>query len=469
MSPALPKIEPASSSAATPPPASKKTDQSQSSFDDELNRARRTDDQKEQVAKAKGSSKPKEVKAPVPQPAKRTVASQGRAAKAPTSAPADKTAAALPAESDETPQSSEEKPGEQSKGKQREQDQSQSGATSTVIPVATAPDTAAPAATAIPAGSKQATETTGNKREPSVGRTAVRPVDANPDNSSATATQAADETSAADPAATTTDGEVPSEQKARGNPSAAKSASTLGKPAITARAKGSASQAPPSEAESADVSASAAAQTASLPASDVPADTGALAPVPDAPTTISASRPVAAPTEPGALASAPPARISGTSQTVSVDKPAPASPEVQFAEVNHPKLVTAIHGQLLPNGGSMQLRLDPPELGALHVTVRMQDGLMSAAFETSNDQATKLLSHSLGDLKTVLESQGVSVEKLQVRQTRQEQPGQGSSEERRQGSGAQDPDARREQQRRELLQRMWRRLNGSGDPLDMVA
>lgn len=163
-------------------------------------------------------------------------------------------------------------------------------------------------------------------------------------------------------------------------------------------------------------------------------------------------------------------RTASDPSTVDANKATPLPPETRFAEVNNPKLVTAIHGQLLPNGGSMQLRLDPPELGAVHITVHMRDGVMTAAFETSNDHATTLLSHSLNNLKTALETQGVSVEKLQVRQTaRQEQPSQnGSDDSARQGSG-QDPGARREQQRRELLQKMWRRLNGANNPLDMVA
>src|SRR5206468_12374312 len=98
--------------------------------------------------------------------------------------------------------------------------------------------------------------------------------------------------------------------------------------------------------------------------------------------------------------------------------PAPvASPEVQFAEANHPKIVAGVRSERLPNGGTMQIRLDPPELGALQVTVHMRDGVMTAAFETSNDDATRMLSHSLNQLKTVLESAGVSVEKLHVQQS----------------------------------------------------
>ena len=78
----------------------------------------------------------------------------------------------------------------------------------------------------------------------------------------------------------------------------------------------------------------------------------------------------------------------------------PSSAESQFADANHPKIVSGITGRLLPNGGAMQLRLDPPELGAMQIKVEMRDGVMTASFETSNDQATRLLSHSLGDLRS---------------------------------------------------------------------
>jgi flagellar hook-length control protein FliK len=151
--------------------------------------------------------------------------------------------------------------------------------------------------------------------------------------------------------------------------------------------------------------------------------------------------------------------------------PAPARPEAEFAETNHDRIVTSLRSQLLPNGGTMHMRLDPPELGVLQVTVRMQDGAMTASFETSNDQATKLLSHSLGQLKTVLESQGVSVEKLHVQQTPKDQQASSNGEDRQHQHAQQDGQSstRQEQQRREMLRRMWRRLGIGHDPLDMVA
>jgi flagellar hook-length control protein FliK len=146
------------------------------------------------------------------------------------------------------------------------------------------------------------------------------------------------------------------------------------------------------------------------------------------------------------------------------------SPQAAFVQENQPKIISSIQGQLLPNGGTMQIRLDPPELGALQVTVNMRNGVMSASFETSSDHATKLLSHSLGQLKSGLEATGVTVEKLQVAQApKQDAPSDSDSEsDSKQAPQEQQQQAQQDQQRREMVQRMWRKLAG-GDPLDLVA
>jgi flagellar hook-length control protein FliK len=151
--------------------------------------------------------------------------------------------------------------------------------------------------------------------------------------------------------------------------------------------------------------------------------------------------------------------------------PPPTPRELEFAQDNHDRLVTAIRTQLLPKGGSMQLRLDPPNLGTLEVAVRMIDGVMSVSFQTSSDETTKLLSHSLTHLKHVLESQGVSVDKLHVQQApRSDSPDRQQADQQHQRDNLQDEaSARQEQQRKEMLRRMWRKLAMGDDPLDLVA
>jgi flagellar hook-length control protein FliK len=147
------------------------------------------------------------------------------------------------------------------------------------------------------------------------------------------------------------------------------------------------------------------------------------------------------------------------------------SPVAQFAEANQPSIVSTIHGSLLPNGGTMNITLNPPDLGAMQITVRMEDGVMSASFQTSNDQATRLLTHTLGQLKEALETQGVSVGRLHVQQSSNSENSSGKGNDSESG-GQQSADGRsaqQEQQRRETLRRMWRRIRGGNDPLDLVA
>lgn len=157
------------------------------------------------------------------------------------------------------------------------------------------------------------------------------------------------------------------------------------------------------------------------------------------------------------------------------EKPAPApSPQQAFAQQNHERIVSSVRTQLLPNGGSMQIRLQPGNLGNMQISVRMVDGVMSASFQTSSDEATRLLSHSLSQLKTTLETQGIQVDRIQVTQApREAQSAQDnpSGDPNRQNSSRQEQQqqAHEENQRRLILNRMWQRMAIGEDPLDLVA
>lgn len=193
------------------------------------------------------------------------------------------------------------------------------------------------------------------------------------------------------------------------------------------------------------------------------APVGSAAEKATAPTTTSpVSNTVEAPVPPTPQAVVRPSPLEAPAPTPQPSMP----PEARFAQANHTGIVTSIRGQLLPNGGTMQIRLDPPELGALQVTVRVIDGMISASFQTSNDQATRLLSHSLAQLKSALQTTGVNVDRLSVQQSKPDE--QSAQQDHRQGSWDDQHNARQEQHRREALRRMWRRL-GVDDPLDMIA
>ncbi len=161
----------------------------------------------------------------------------------------------------------------------------------------------------------------------------------------------------------------------------------------------------------------------------------------------------------------------GSNHAAATPAQASASPDAGFAQTNHPTIVKTIAGQLLPSGGTMSIQLDPPELGALQVTVHIEDGVVSASFETSNDQATRILSHSLGQLKHALETQGIGVDRLHVQQSAKSDNANtqtGGDGSRRQGA-SDDASTQQQQQRREMMRRMWRRVAFGRDPLDLVA
>lgn len=153
---------------------------------------------------------------------------------------------------------------------------------------------------------------------------------------------------------------------------------------------------------------------------------------------------------------------------------APQQPEQRFAESNVDRIVSHVKSDLTPGGGSMKIRLDPPRLGQLQIDVTVDDGILTASFRTTNDEATRLLSHSISQLKTSLEQAGLSVDRIQVRQA---SPGEQASSNRQSSDQDQqqqqhnnrDTPDRQEQQRREMIQRMWAKLGVGEAPLDLVA
>jgi len=149
----------------------------------------------------------------------------------------------------------------------------------------------------------------------------------------------------------------------------------------------------------------------------------------------------------------------------------PPPQETQFAQANHANIVSDVKTALMPHGGTMRIRLDPPELGALQVNVEVRNGAVNATFQTSNDDATRLLSHSLGQLKTALESQGVTVDKIQVQQSPKNQDARNdtSQQQQQQRDDTQARQNQRDEQRREMLQKMWAKVSGQQMPVDLVA
>jgi flagellar hook-length control protein FliK len=175
-------------------------------------------------------------------------------------------------------------------------------------------------------------------------------------------------------------------------------------------------------------------------------------------------------TDPSSVASTPRPQAERVADSAAPKPPEPP-PEARFAESNHEKIVSGVRGELLPNGGTMKLKLDPPELGSMQVSLHMRDGVVTASFQTSNDEATRLLSHTLSDLRASLEAQGIVVDRLHVQQAPRDEGSQnsgGNNDRPGQQGPEQRQDSRRDQQRKEMVQRLWDKLAGKG-PLDLTA
>lgn len=226
---------------------------------------------------------------------------------------------------------------------------------------------------------------------------------------------------------------------------------------------------------STDTASASSADTAPDPTITIQSDAN-VATDPDSPSTTApatTAQPPAQHTAPtlsaalNALSSVPsPHTTDSTSST------SQAAPTRSFTEANSDQIVTTIKGQLLPDGGTMQITLHPANLGHVHISVQVSAGSVSATFETTNDQATRLLTHNLSQLKQTLESAGVSVEKLQVQQSRDPQPqnqNDSRDQSQQQQSATDQRSAQQEQQRREILQQMWDKISGSQDWVDVKA
>ena len=105
----------------------------------------------------------------------------------------------------------------------------------------------------------------------------------------------------------------------------------------------------------------------------------------------------------------------------------------------------------------------------MQVRVEMRGETLAATFHASTDQAAQLLTSSLGQLKTALEQQGISVGRLQVVRSPQNdgaRTGDNSGQSATQWQGYQQ---QQNDQRREVLRHLWNRVAFGRDPIDVIA
>jgi len=90
---------------------------------------------------------------------------------------------------------------------------------------------------------------------------------------------------------------------------------------------------------------------------------------------------------------------------------APESDQNTDAPFAH-RIVRGLSTMVNQRGGVMSMRLDPPELGALRVQMTLNQGVVTAEFQASSTQAHAMLERSMNTLRSALEGQGLTVERL---------------------------------------------------------
>ena len=122
-----------------------------------------------------------------------------------------------------------------------------------------------------------------------------------------------------------------------------------------------------------------------------------------------------------------PAQTTGTPPITQANS-TPATQGLQFGpdpdsnetNPNVARVVRGLRGVINQNGGTVTIRLDPPELGAVRVQMLMGRGTVSVDIHTAHESVRTLLSHQLGQLRHMLETQGLAVDKLQVQSSSNE-------------------------------------------------
>ena len=123
-----------------------------------------------------------------------------------------------------------------------------------------------------------------------------------------------------------------------------------------------------------------------------------------------ASAPAAAPT-------------SATTSPTATAPPSPALPQLEQTAVdaNVARVARGLQSALSQQGGTVALRLHPPELGVVRIEVQIDAGVVRVRFHAEHESIRTLLTHQLQHLRQTLEGHGLVVERLDVQTQTQAQ------------------------------------------------
>ncbi len=111
--------------------------------------------------------------------------------------------------------------------------------------------------------------------------------------------------------------------------------------------------------------------------------------------------------------------VSGEAQVTSTGSTSQAAPNTQTQDASNTQLNTARIARGLQNavqqkGGAVTLRLTPPEMGTVRIQLQMQNGTVTAQFHAETESTRTLLSQQMSQLRSSLEQQGLTVDRLGV-------------------------------------------------------
>lgn len=111
--------------------------------------------------------------------------------------------------------------------------------------------------------------------------------------------------------------------------------------------------------------------------------------------------------------------IQTTTATLSADTARQAQAQTAISSADNDSLNTARLTRGLANavqqrGGAVTLRLTPPEMGTVRIQMQISGTSVSASFHAESSSAQTLLTNQLAQLRSSLESKGMSVDRLSV-------------------------------------------------------
>ncbi len=144
------------------------------------------------------------------------------------------------------------------------------------------------------------------------------------------------------------------------------------------------------------------------------------------------------------------------------------------------QIVLGLHGKIDARNGKAEIRLDPPNLGTVRVSVNLDHGTLTAQFQSSSDVVRELLKSNMEKLKTVLQSQGITVDKLAVGSSTAPErvaenlpspsPNAAANDGRSAGQYQQNgADRKRPQKEPAAFSRAWQDATADAAPIDLVA